>query len=94
MSLRVGIVAYELEGRPTGVGRYLKELLKAALPIARDWTWVLFFPGSPSSKKIIESDRLEEDYSDSRMSPVLWEQLILPSRIRRHSLDLLFFALI
>ena len=35
----IGVVAYEMEGAPTGVGRYLEELLTAlrGTPRARDW---------------------------------------------------------
>ncbi len=55
--VRVGVVAYEMEGRPSGVGRFLEgllsglaELAEAEEPTRGDlerWSFQLFFKGEP-----------------------------------------------
>ena len=50
--MRVGVVAYELEGEPTGVGRYLCGLLGGVAALAPGWEWVLFFQGPPSPQPL------------------------------------------
>ena len=55
--VRVGVVAYEMEGRPSGVGRFLEgllsglaELAEAEEPARADlerWSFQLFFKGEP-----------------------------------------------
>jgi len=95
--LHVGVVAYELEGRRSGVGRYLEGLLTGLQTESpTNWTWTLFFKGEP-----FESERFETEPCDSRRfravfdhrpeaRPILWEQTRLPFLLRDHDLGFLF----
>lgn len=94
----VGVVAYEMEGAPTGVGRYLEELLTAlrGTPRARDWRLRLFFKGDPFEHPLWTGEEAEgctcEAVFDRRADahPILWEQIRLPRVLRRWPADLLF----
>jgi len=72
--MRVAIDARELQGQPTGVGRYLSGLLDAwkTLPAAASHEFVLCAPGTGESRG------------------TAWEQLALPRRVRRARADVLF----
>ena len=89
-SMRVGVVAYELEREPTGVGRYLAGLLGGAAALAPGWEWVLFFHGPPSPQPIAELPGFEARFAGASGRPWLWEQLSLPRMLRRERLDLVF----
>ncbi len=94
----IGVVAYEMEGAPTGVGRYLEELLTAlrATPRARDWRLRLFFKGDPFEHPLwtgggaggCTCEALFDRRADAH--PILWEQVRLPRILRRRPVDLLF----
>ncbi len=94
----IGVVAYEMEGAPTGVGRYLEELLTAlrATPRARDWRLKLFFRGDPFEHPLWTGEEAGgctcEALFDRRgdAHPILWEQVRLPRVLRRRPVDLLF----
>lgn len=94
----VGVVACEMEGTPTGVGRYLEELLTAlrCTPRARGWRLKLFFRGDPFEHPLWTGaeagGRTCEAVFDRRGNahPVLWEQFRLPRVLRRRPVDLLF----
>ncbi len=94
----IGVVAYEMEGRPTGVGRYLEELLVAlrGTPRARDWRCRLFFQGkrfdhalwTEQTSGVMRCEAVFDGRAGAH--PVLWEQVRLPRLLRRHPVDLLF----
>ncbi|MYH25844.1 MAG: glycosyltransferase family 4 protein [Holophagales bacterium] len=94
----IGVVAYEMEGAPTGVGRYLEELLSAlrATPRARDWRLRLFFKGDPFEHPLWTGGEAEgctcEPFFDRRADahPIFWEQIRLPRVLRQRPVDLLF----
>ncbi len=94
----IGVVAYEMEGAPTGVGRYLEELLAAlrGTPRARDWRLSLFFKGDPFEHPLWTGEEAGgctcEALFDRRADahPILWEQVRLPRVLRRRPVDLLF----
>ncbi len=94
----IGIVAYEMEGEPTGVGRYTEELVTALCrtPRAAGWRVSLFFKGDPFEHplwtgKAEEGCRCEPVF-DRRPGahPVLWEQFRLPRLLRREPADVIF----
>ena len=94
----IGVVAYEMEGEPTGVGRYVEELLLALqrTPRAREWTVRLFFKGDPFEHPLWSNPaaggcRVEPVF-DRRPGahPILWEQFRLPRLLRREPADVLF----
>ena len=94
----VGVVAYEMEGAPTGVGRYVEELLTAlrGTPRARDWRLRLFFKGDPFDHPLWTAAQPGagscEAVFDRRAEahPILWEQIRLPRLLRRRPVDLVF----
>ncbi len=94
----IGVVAYEMEGQPTGVGRYIEELLLALqrTPQARSWRLRLFFKGDPFEHPLWTGAagggcRLEPVF-DRRPGahPILWEQFRLPRLLRREPADVIF----
>ena len=94
----IGVVAYEMEGEPTGVGRYTEELLAALrrTPRAEGWRLRLFFKGDPFEHPLWtgaagEGCRVEPVF-DRRPGahPVLWEQFRLPRLLRREPADVIF----
>lgn len=87
--LVVGIDGRELQGRPTGTGRYLRSLL-------RHWRGsesrlVVYFDGPAPSDPVLDHDALR---SRSVVSPgrrgLLWQQRTLPRATRRDGLDVFF----
>lgn len=97
--MRVGVVAYELEGEPTGVGRYLAGLLSGVASIDPGWQWVLFFHGEPpshpsrqrrASARYAEWPGFSCRFAGRSGRPWVWEQTGLPAQMRSEGLDLLF----
>jgi glycosyltransferase involved in cell wall biosynthesis len=84
----VAVDARELSGRPTGVGRYLVELLEewAALPDARrhDWRLLTHQPGNVPAPF---TDRVQVVRGDGGTK---WEQWDLPRALSRERPDVLF----
>ena len=87
--MRIAIDARELAGKPTGVGRYLSQILSA-------WTRL---PGAAAHEFILCSP---EEGSDAGWAPLtvsrvsasghgtMWEQLVLPGLIKKARADVLF----
>jgi glycosyltransferase involved in cell wall biosynthesis len=87
--MRIAIDARELAGKPTGVGRYLSQILSAwrRLPGAAAHEFVLCAPGEQN----------DTDWSPLKVSRLsagghgtMWEQLVLPRLIRRAGANVLF----
>ncbi|MEM1178491.1 MAG: glycosyltransferase family 1 protein [Acidobacteriota bacterium] len=90
--MRVGVIAYELEGARSGVGRYLDGLLRGAAEIdGSSIEWQLLFKGDPTEEPLLDLPGVSGLY-DRRPSarPIAWEQIRLPRVLRRLELDLLF----
>ncbi len=87
--MRIAIDARELAGKPTGVGRYLSQILSA-------WTRL---PGAASHEFVLCSP---EEQSNAGWAPLtvshlsaggdgtLWEQLVLPALIRKARANVFF----
>jgi glycosyltransferase involved in cell wall biosynthesis len=91
--VQVGIVAYELEGESTGVGRYLAGLLSGVRAVAPPgWRFRLFFHRSVPTHEILEHPAFETMPAPAGAfaSSVLFEQLQLPSMVRAAGVDVLF----
>lgn len=91
--LRIGIDARELEGRRTGVGRYLFNLLREWSEIAPQNDYILFFkrniPDDQLFKKGCFSKRL---FNLPRLldKNIIWEQIYLPLRLMKGKCNLFF----
>lgn len=90
----VGIVAAELEGEATGVGRYLAGLLRGLARVAPpEWRFHLFFWSQPALPDGLPPSRFQVHCADGGWRPkrlIVWEQVVLPRLLRGVSLDLLF----
>ena len=85
--MRIAIDARELAGRPTGVGRYLAEILRAwgDLPGARAHEFVLCAPGA-----VPLPDTLNASVITSAGEGTLWEQITLPRLVADADADVFF----
>jgi len=88
--MRIGVDARELQGRTTGTGRYLRNLLREWLA-AGDDAIVAYFNGPPPSDPVLNSLRL----SPRAVGPggrrgLLWEQRALPAAAKADGLDVFF----
>lgn len=103
--MHIGIVAYEMEGRRSGVGRYLEGLLQGLGELvarchrvreAGSWRFTLFFKGDAEGEYLELPAGLGgvdlHAVFDHRPEarPILWEQTRLPFLLREHNLDFLF----
>ncbi len=96
--MKIAVVAYEMEGTKTGVGRYLEGLLSGVAGCDVDWHWQLYFKGDPFHHPLWkttgsgDSGPRFEPVFDRRPQarPILWEQLRLPRLLRREKPDLVF----
>lgn len=95
--LRIGVVAYELEGDKSGVGRYLEGLLSGLAELSYPSEWLLFFKGEPFESPLFGTDPAAEKSITFRPvfdhrpegSAILWEQIRLPGLLRQARLDAL-----
>ena len=87
--MKVGVIAAEMEGRPTGVGRYLEGLLGGLASWDHGIEWHLFFQGAPWQGQPV-GEGIVTHFSEDRGGRVMWEQVRLARELSRHDLDLLF----
>jgi glycosyltransferase involved in cell wall biosynthesis len=81
--------ARELQGRPTGVGRYLRNLVRALTEEQGD-TIVAYVAGEPPRDRVLDHP-LVDVRTLPRLRPGLaWQQLRLPPAIRSAHLDVFF----
>lgn len=90
ITMKVAVIAAELEGRATGVGRYLGGLLGGLERWDHGVEWHLFFQGDPSPSLPAAGDTIHTHFSHHRGSRVVWEQLVVSRAVARISPDLLF----
>ena len=91
--MKIAVVAYEIEGDKTGVGRYLEGLMSGVARAGNDWRWLLYFKGDPFHHPLWAGGGTGfEPVFDRRPSarPIPWEQLRLPRLLRRDRPDVVF----
>ena len=88
--MHVGVVAYEMEGESTGVGRYLAGLLAGVAEVAPPWRWTLFFHGERFEHALFDNLAFEPVFAGRAGRAPVWEQFALPSLIARTGVDLVF----
>ena len=87
--LVVGIDARELQGRPTGTGRYLRNLL-------REWSrgpdrLVVYFAGPPPAEAALDYPRVvRRSLGDGSSRGLAWQEGLLPRAARADGLDVFF----
>jgi glycosyltransferase involved in cell wall biosynthesis len=86
--VRIAVDARELAGRPTGVGRYLAELLRAwaASEDARRHEWVLIAPRTPAEAVLLPHRFVTLPGAGGTQ----WEQWTLMRQLARGRADVLF----
>ncbi len=89
---RIGIDARELEGRPTGVGRYLRNLLSCWAKEDLSDSFHLYSRSPLKGYPFLSSPRLHLRYLSSRLLPsgFYWEQFIVPPHLKRDKIELFF----
>jgi glycosyltransferase involved in cell wall biosynthesis len=89
--MRIAVDARELQGHPTGVGRYLAALLEAwaGLPAAQPHEFALCAPG-PIDPAFAGPAAAIVRPGWQRIAGTLWEQLTLPAMVRETKADILF----
>ncbi|MCG8458265.1 MAG: glycosyltransferase family 4 protein [Holophagales bacterium] len=92
----MGVVAYELEGHPTGVGRYLEGVLGGVLETDDDREWRLYLHGEPFDHPLFGArgpggaEIVPVFDHRPKARPIPWEQLRLPALLRRDEIDFVF----
>jgi glycosyltransferase involved in cell wall biosynthesis len=85
--LLIGIDGRELEGKPTGVGNYLSNILQE-LALPPDYEIQLFFKNEIPSDSI--PPRIEPVLLPSRKNNLAWLHTVLSAEIRRKNVQLFF----
>ncbi len=88
--MKVGVIAAEMEGRATGVGRYLEGLLHGLGSWNHGVEWHLFFQGEPSSSLPPLDGPVHAHFSHHQGSRVLWEQVLVTREIEAVEPDVVF----
>jgi glycosyltransferase involved in cell wall biosynthesis len=88
--MRIGVDARELQGRPTGVGRYLRGLLRA-WPRDADDELLLYFNGPAPPSAGLEDGRIAlRPLGEHAVRGLWWQEARLPPAARRDRLDVFF----
>jgi len=88
--VRIGVDARELQGRPTGVGRYLRSLLRA-WPAGEEDALILYFNGPAPHDAVLREERIAvRALGDRPVRGLCWQERRLPAAARRDALDVFF----
>jgi glycosyltransferase involved in cell wall biosynthesis len=90
--LHIGIDGRELLGQPTGVGRYLREVLRVWSAPDFPHRLTVFVPAPPPAELTALGPRVTGQVESGRGSGTVWEQLHLARAIRRAHVDVFFAA--
>jgi glycosyltransferase involved in cell wall biosynthesis len=86
--VRLGILATEMEGERTGVGRFIEGLLTGLVAVDFDGEIHLYFKGDPFEHALFSDPRIRLSFARrGGSSSVRWEQFALPGRLARATLD-------
>jgi glycosyltransferase involved in cell wall biosynthesis len=87
--LRIGVDARELQGRPTGVGRYLRNLVRALAEDHGD-TVLAYFNGEAPADRVLDHPRVVARPLERTRPGLAWQQARLPRAARADRLDVFF----
>jgi len=88
MTLHLGVDGRELQGRPTGTGRYLRNLLREWRD--RDARIVIFFNGRIPDDPVLNGSGFETRAVGPGRRGVVWQEWLLPRAARTEKLDVFF----
>jgi len=88
--MKVAVIAAEMEGRATGVGRYLEGLLQGLELWDHGVEWHLFFQGDPSPSLPRSDGFIQAHFSRHHGSRVLWEQVLVTRQVEAVEPDIVF----
>jgi alpha-1,3-rhamnosyl/mannosyltransferase len=87
----VGVDARELQGRPTGTGRYLRSLLRCWTRDAVEDRFVAYFNGPIPDDPVLRSATiLTRSVTPAPVHPLRWQECHLPAAARRDGVDVFF----
>ena len=89
-SMKVGVIAGEMEGRSTGVGRYLKGLFTGLEQWDHGIEWHLFFQGDQFELPAAVTQTAKLHFTGHHGSRVVWEQFLVSRQMAPFDLDLVF----
>lgn len=87
--MRIGVDARELQGRATGVGRYLRALLREWSRAERD-TLILYFNGPAPDERALDLPGVRVRASPRARHGLAWQERELPRLARADALDVFF----
>jgi glycosyltransferase involved in cell wall biosynthesis len=86
----VGVDARELQGRPTGTGRYLRNLLRVWPPSGRD-RLVLYFNGPAPRDPLLDRPWIvRRALGDGSARGLVWQERLLPPAARADRVEVFF----
>jgi glycosyltransferase involved in cell wall biosynthesis len=88
--MKVGVIAGEMEGRSTGVGRYLSGLFSGLSQWENGVEWHLFFQGDQVELPTAVAESAELHFSGNRGRRFLWEHVLVAREMAPFDLDLIF----
>jgi glycosyltransferase involved in cell wall biosynthesis len=88
--MKVAVIAAEMEGSATGVGRYLEGLLHGLESWNHGAEWHLFFQGDTLSPVALPDGPFHAHCSRHHGSRVLWEQVVVSRAIAEVKPDVVF----
>jgi glycosyltransferase involved in cell wall biosynthesis len=88
--MKVAVIAAEMEGKATGVGRYLEGLLHGLEFWHHGAEWHLFFQGDPPSPVVLHDGPFHAHFSGHHGSRVLWEQALVSRAVAEIEPDIVF----
>jgi glycosyltransferase involved in cell wall biosynthesis len=88
--MKVGVIAAEMEGRTTGVGRYLEGFFQGLDRWNHGVDWHLFFQGDPSPALNLPVGPVHAHFSSHHGSRVLWEQVLVSQALATVAPDVVF----
>lgn len=88
--MRIGVDARELQGRPTGAGRYLRSLLRCWQEEGAD-RLIAYFNGPAPFDRVLSGSRIDvRALGAGRQRGLLWQESTLPAAAASDRLDVFF----